>query len=264
MPRRPRIDIPGFYHVLNRGVEQRAVFITKEDYEYFEELICFYATNYNITIHNYCLMNNHYHLLIEISNKNLSKFMRQLNMNYAIYFNKKYKRVGHLWQGRFKSWYVTNEAYLYNLMRYIEQNPLKAGIVQNLKSYPYSSYRYFLDMKNLSNCLQNSWIAQHYHGDIKAIEEFLNAPADITKIQELKTSSSLIETPNIEIEPNIDELLKLFKDIKDTKERNITILKAYQDGYSQHMIAKALQLNQSTINRIINRMLKAKRKQVMH
>jgi len=65
--------------------------------------------------------------------------MRQLNMNYTIYFNKKYKRAGHLWQGRFKSWYVTDDAYLYTLMCYIEQNPLKAKMVKDIKEYPYSS-----------------------------------------------------------------------------------------------------------------------------
>ena len=103
MPRKPRIEIAGYYHIVNRGVEQRVVFKVPDDYEYFEELMCFYMKSYGITLHNYCLMSHHYHLLIETSQENLSKFMKQLNMNYAIYFNKKYKRAGHLWQGRFKS-----------------------------------------------------------------------------------------------------------------------------------------------------------------
>ena len=137
MARRPRIEIAGYYHIINRGVEQRVIFKEPADFEYFEALMCFYAKSYGITLHNYCLMTNHYHLLIEIQEENLSKFMRQLNMNYAIYFNKKYKRVGHLWQGRFKSWYVTDEAYLYTLMLYIEQNPLKAKMVKHLEEYPY-------------------------------------------------------------------------------------------------------------------------------
>ena len=145
MARRPRIEIAGYYHIVNRGVEQRVVFEEPDDYEYFEELMCLYAKNFGITIHNYCLMSNHYHLLIEITRPSLSKFMRQLNMNYAIYFNKKHKRSGHLWQGRFKSWYVTDEVYLYTLMCYIEQNPLKAGMVKDIAYYPYSSYHYFID-----------------------------------------------------------------------------------------------------------------------
>ncbi len=97
MARRPRIELAGYYHIINRGVDKMNIFRHPDDYEYFEELMCFYMNSYSITLHNYCLMSNHYHILIEITQENLSKFMRQLNMNYAIYFNKKYKRVGHLW-----------------------------------------------------------------------------------------------------------------------------------------------------------------------
>jgi len=103
-------------------------------------------------------MSNHYHLLIEITQKNLSKFMRQLNSDYAVYFNKKYKRSGHLWQGRFKSWYVTDEAYLYTLILYIEQNPLKANMVKSVEEYPYSSAHHFLDKESTNKCLQNAWV----------------------------------------------------------------------------------------------------------
>jgi len=84
------------------------IFRHPDDYEYFEELMCFYMKSYEITLHNYCLMSNHYHLLIETSTGNLSTFMRQLNMNYAIYYNKKYKRTGHLWQGRLGRIHVEN------------------------------------------------------------------------------------------------------------------------------------------------------------
>ena len=136
MPRRPRIEIPGFYHIINRGVEQRTIFQESADYEYFEELMCFYGKSYGITLHNYCLMSNHYHLLIEITQENLSKFMRQLNMNYAIYFNKKYKRVGHLWQGRFKSWYVTDEAYLYTPNALHRTKPHQSPYGKKFRSIP--------------------------------------------------------------------------------------------------------------------------------
>ena len=86
MPRKPRIDIAGYYHIINRGVEQRIVFKEKNDYEYFMELLCDACMKFNIILHNYCLMSNHYHLLIEIKKENLSKFMRQVNAMYAIYF----------------------------------------------------------------------------------------------------------------------------------------------------------------------------------
>ncbi|MDQ7084065.1 MAG: transposase [Sulfurovum sp.] len=207
MARRPRIEIAGYYHIVNRGVAQQAIFREPSDYEYFEELMCFTMQSYGITLHNYCLMGNHYHLLIETAQENLSKFMRQLGMNYAIYFNKKYKRVGHLWQGRFKSWFVTDEAYLYTLMLYIEQNPLKSNIVKVLEEYPYSSYHYFLQ-KEIPECLQQSWMIQNHGNDTEAIREMLNSKADYSVLQELKQASSLVEAPNVEKKPDIDKLKK--------------------------------------------------------
>ncbi len=253
MSRKPRIELPGIYHIINRGVEQRVVFKEPADYEHFEELLCFYAKSYNITIHNYCLMSNHYHLLIEIKEENLSKFMRQLNMNYAIYFNKKYKRVGHLWQGRFKSWHVTDEAYFYTLMRYIEQNPLKANVVKNLEAYPYSSYHYFLNDKEIPKCLKDSWIAANYKDDKEAIEAFITTPVDNTQLQELKIASSLIAAPNIDKRPKIEDCQKLFQNINDMKERNKQILKAIEQGFSQHMIAKVLGISQQAVYGVVKR-----------
>ena len=253
MPRKPRIEVAGYYHIINRGVGQRIVFKETDDYEYFEELLCFYAKSYNITLHNYCLMSNHYHLLIEIQQENLSKFMRQLNGNYAIYFNKKYKRTGHLWQGRFKSRYVTDEAYLYSLMLYIEQNPLKAKIVKELDEYPYSSYHYFLDIQNIPECLKQSWIVQNYGNDNESIKTFLNAAVDTGMLQELKKASSLVEAANVDKKPNIKELEKILGEAKDMGERNKLIFKAYEDGYSQHMIAKVLEISQPAVFGVIKR-----------
>jgi len=86
MPRRPRIEIAGYYHIINRGVNRNVIFRDVKDYEYFLELLLLHSKTYGITIHNYCLMSNHYHLLLEITQSNLSKFMRQINGNYAIYF----------------------------------------------------------------------------------------------------------------------------------------------------------------------------------
>lgn len=253
MPRKPRIEMPGYYHIINRGVEQCVVFKELSDYEYFKELMCFYAESHNITFHNYCLMPNHYHLLIEITQKNLSRYMRQLNMNYAIYFNKKYKRVGHLWQGRFKSWFVTDEAYLYTLMCYIEQNLLRAKMVKTLEEYPYSSYNHFLT-NDIPECLQNAWIMQHYPEDKEAIRAFLHTRPDSSQLSDMKKASSLVEIPNIDTKPKAKDLEKLFKNITDIPQRNKVIYQAYQQGYSQHMIAKVLGMAQSTVNGIVKRM----------
>ena len=252
MARRPRIEIPGYYHIINRGIEQRVIFKEPADYEYFEELMCFYMKSYGIILHNYCLMSNHYHLLIEITQENLSRFMRQLGMNYAIYFNKKYNRSGHLWQGRFKSWYVTDETYLYTLMLYIEQNPLKTNMVKKLEEYPYSSYHYFLKEK-IPECLKESWIAQRYENDTETIKAFLNSEVDTSQLQEMKKASSLVEAPNVEKKPDVKKLTKMLTDVNDIKERNKQIVKAYGQGYSQHMIAKVLGISQPAVSGVIRR-----------
>ena len=253
MPRKPRIELAGTYHIINRGVAQMHIFKEPADYEYFEELMFFYAKSFGITIHNYCLMGNHYHLLLEIQNENLSKFMRQLNMNYSIYFNKKNKRVGHLWQGRFKSWYITDDAYLYTLMCYIEQNPLKANMVKDIAEYPYSSYHYFLNYKEIPECLKESWVVENYKEDTEAIEAFLTNPVDSSQLQELRKASSLVEAPNVDNRSKIDDLKALLENKTNIQERNKTIVEAYKQGYSQHMIAKVLGLNQATVQRIIKR-----------
>jgi len=253
MPRKPRIDIDGFYHIVNRGVEQRVVFEEKEDYTYFEELMCFYAKSHNITIHNYCLMPNHYHLLIEVKGQNLSKYMRQLNMNYAIYFNKKYKRSGHLWQGRFKSWFVTDEAYLYTLILYIENNPVKAGMVSVPEAYPYSSANYLL-AHTIPECLQRSWVAQNFQNESKeVIREFLHAQPDPNQLAEMKKAASLVEAPNTDKKPSEDKLRSILQKAKDKKERNTLIVQCYEQGYSQHMIAKVLGISQQAVYGIIKR-----------
>lgn len=220
-------------YIFNSLSEVRDVFKKDEDYRYFIELLCAQAKTHDIILHNYCLMSNHYHLLIEIASENLLKFMRQVNMHYAIYFNKKYQRTGHLWQGRFKSWYVTDEAYLYTLMcYYIEQNPLKAKRVKRLEAYPYGSYHHFVNEQELPICLKDSWIAQNYQNDTAAIESFLSVPLDASQLQALKRVSSLIEAPNIDNRPKEEVLRHYFADMTDIKERNRMILQAIEQGYS--------------------------------
>lgn len=253
MARKPRIEIQGYYHVINRGVEQRIVFYQKEDFEYFIELLAQGCQKFNIVLHNYCLMSNHYHLLIELKDENLSKFMRYLNATYAIYFNKKYKRSGHLWQGRFKSWYVASEAYLYILMRYIEQNPLKAKMVDKISNYPYSSSHHFFKTNNMPIYLQDSWIFKTYQKDIESIDTFLNSKVDIQDIQELNKASSLVIASDINKAMDRQSLTKLFEGITDKQERNKCIVKAYHQGYSQHMIAKIVGISQPAVYGVIKR-----------
>ena len=114
MPTRSRVDIAGYHHVINRGVNRCNIFNSDVDKDMFLQILNKSATLNKVIIHDYCLMDNHYHLLIETTKENLPVLMRTINANYAKYFNKKSKRSGHLWQDRYKSKYITSEDYLYS------------------------------------------------------------------------------------------------------------------------------------------------------
>jgi len=103
MPRKSRFNMAGFHHIVNRGIERSNVYRSDEDKNKFLQIVCKACRTYKVNVHDYCLMDNHYHLLIQTTSENLSLFMRQINSNYATYFNKKYKRSGYLWQGRYRS-----------------------------------------------------------------------------------------------------------------------------------------------------------------
>ena len=138
MSRRPRLNLAGFYHIINRGIEKRDIFLEESDFVKFLSIIDEYVKICDFKIYSFCLMRNHYHLLVKTDKDNISTIMKLINMKYAIYFNKKYKRVGPLWQGRFESKYVWDSSYLEILVKYIEYNPVKAGVAKAIGNYRYS------------------------------------------------------------------------------------------------------------------------------
>lgn len=143
MPRPLRIQEAGFvHHVIARGNDQQTLFNDKEDFQAYIDFLEESRKNYPIQIYNFVLMSNHIHLLLEPAQEgNLSKFMEHVSKGYAKYFNKKYKRSGHVFQGRFKSFLIQEERYFFACNRYIDFNPLKARMVRDPKEYPWSGYR---------------------------------------------------------------------------------------------------------------------------
>jgi len=138
-------------------------------------------------------------------------------------------------------------------MRYIEQNPLKAGIVEKLEEYPYSSYHYLIDPTLPPPCLKHSKVVMDYKEDIAAIKALLLEPVDHDQLAELRKASAMVEAPNRKEENDDEKLKKLLFDAENKKERNLRILKAYEAGFSQHRITKALGLSQPTVYGIIKR-----------
>lgn len=147
MSRPLRIEFAhGLYHVTSRGDGREDVYLDDADRELFLEVLADTVDRFNWVIHAYCLMGNHYHLLVETPDGNLSKGMRQLNGVYTQRFNRKHKRVGHVFQGRYKAIIVQKDSYLLELARYIVLNPVRAQMVRSAKDWPWSSYRATADM----------------------------------------------------------------------------------------------------------------------
>jgi len=130
-------------HIITRGIQKKAVFNAKTDFEKYFMLIHKYKLKYGCLIYGYCFMPNHIHLVLEspLGLKAMSSFMHCLNQSYAMSFNVKYDRVGHLWQNRYKNFVVLKDNYLYDLITYIEYNPVRARIVSSPGDYVWSSYR---------------------------------------------------------------------------------------------------------------------------
>jgi len=197
-------------------------------------------------------MSNHYHLLIETTQENLSKFMKHVNASYAIWFNRKYKRSGHLWQGRFKSWYVTDESYLYTLIGYIENNPVKAKIVKKPGEYPYSAYQSFMETVQPIPCLKTSFVFTAFQGKNER-EAFLQSAVNEHILEEIRKASNLVVTSVKKNTLTPEKLQKRFQKVKNSEERDRKIVEAGNEGYSQHAIAECLGFSQSYINKIIKR-----------
>lgn len=141
MARPLRIEYPGaFYHVTSRGNERKDIFRSQRDREKFLEYLSSATSRYSACVHVYCLMSNHYHLLMETPEGNLSQIMRHINGAYTTYFNVKRQRSGHLLQGRYKAILVEADEYAKVLSRYIHLNPVAARMVEHPGEYPWSSY----------------------------------------------------------------------------------------------------------------------------
>ncbi len=156
MPRSPRIEYENaYYHVMNRGFDKNQIFYNDKSYEIFLEILGEACEKFEVIVHSYCLMSNHYHLLVQTPKANLSKFMQHFIGCYTQRLNKFAERDGPLFRGRFKSKLVEDENYFIGLNRYIHRNPLDLMQMENLQFYRWSSYPSYL---GLAEC--QPWLDQ--------------------------------------------------------------------------------------------------------
>ena len=172
MARSIRIEYPGaVYHVTTRGNARMAVFVDDADRMRFLEILEDVIKRFNWLCHSYCLMENHYHLLLETIDGNLSAGMRHMNGVYTQYFNRRHDRVGHVFQGRFKAILVEKERYLLELCRYVVLNPVRAGMVKLPEEYGWSSYRSIAGFSKQLSFLAVDWILSQFGDERKKAQK---------------------------------------------------------------------------------------------
>ncbi len=220
MSRPLRIEYPGaWYHVMNRGRRREDIFKDEGDYRLFLELLQETAKMWNLKVSAYCLMSNHYHLLVQTPEGNLSRCMRHLNGVYTQRFNRKHNHDGQLFRGRYKAVLVDEDSHLLELLRYIHRNPLEAGMVSELAVYQWSSHRGYLAHAKGWNWLHREKLLAMFskirNKALAAYLEFANRQ-DSEEVQQFYTRKNL---PSIFGSTGfIDQIRNRFESLRHNKE----------------------------------------------
>jgi REP-associated tyrosine transposase len=176
MSRKPRIEFEGaFYHVITRGNQRQKVFKDKDDFLKYLEILSNYKTRYKYFLYAYTLLNNHIHLLAETQEIPLSKILQGINQSYTTYFNRKYKTVGHLFQGRYKAILCDKDEYLLSLVKYIHLNSVRAKIVKSPDEYQWSSHRSYIKKADGGDIIDTDQVLRMFSEDKQRARKLYNA-----------------------------------------------------------------------------------------
>ena len=279
MARPLRLEFAGaLYHITSRGDRREDIYLAEDDRREFLVLLGHVCDRFNWRIHAYCLMTNHYHLVVETVEGNLSAGMRQLNGVYTQYFNRTHGRVGHVFQGRYKGILVERDSYLLELSRYVVLNPLRAGMVAELIDWPWSSYPAmvgetapdWLAVKPLLACFGEEisqarerychFVAQGVGrnspwGELRG-QVFLGSDAFLDQMQvrlsqQVSAATSLREIPRAQRRPTAKPLGWY---ASQYPERNTAIVEAYRSGgYTLQEVAEYFGLHYASVSRIVSR-----------
>lgn len=276
MARPLRIEFEGaVYHITSRGNAGQQIFLDDRDRQRFLDLLDSAVERYQWLCHAYCMMNNHYHLLIETPKANISRGMRHLNGVYTQYFNYRHSRYGHLLQGRFKAILVQKDTHLLELCRYIVLNPVRAGLVKNPVQWRWSNYAATTGWIKAPHFLTTDWTLSQFSGSKNeaqarygkfvcagAVESpwtevkgriLLGTDEFVEKLKDFLTKKeSAREIPKVERYVNRPSLQDLFN--RKGQERDCAVYEAYaRHGYSMSEIARHLGVHYTTVSRAIRR-----------
>ena len=279
MARPLRIEYPGaVYHVTSRGNARQPVFADVPDRHAFLDALAEAVLRFGWRCHAYCLMGNHYHLVLETPQANLARGMRQVNGVYTQRFNRRHGQSGHLFQGRYKAILVDRDGYLLELCRYVVLNPVRAGMVRGVGQYAWSSYRATLGRVAAPDFLTIDWVLEQFATDRAAaregyrrfVRDGLRAPSPwealkgqvllgdegfVDRLRPLLTEAAAQgEVPRHQrrlAQPSIARILGGAADAA-RDERNRRIAAAYlEHGYTLSEIASHLGLHYTTISKIV-------------
>ena len=252
MPRSNRTkSFTKVYHVIIRGINKQDIFLDKQDYLKFLKELQARKGKYKSDIFAYALMQNHVHLVIHDKSDALSKLMQSLTISYSNYFNKKYERIGHLFENRFKSYAIEDAGYLRNLVRYIHKNPENAG----RKPYIWTSY--FEYINNKSTIIENSTVMKLFDNNMqnfKAFHDEYKKNQDYNKnfemLGRLQDDEAIELIKKIINESNLLKIQNYEQEKKEQIIRRIIEIK----GITKVQISRILGISRSTINRLIKMM----------
>jgi len=279
MARPIRIEYAGaLYHVTSRGDRREDIFVDDEDRLIWLDVFAQVCSRYNWRCHAWCLMDNHYHVVIETIEGNLSQGMRQLNGVFTQKTNRRHSRVGHVFQGRFKAILVQKDAYLLELARYVVLNPIRAGMVSDMLDWKWSSYLAMIGGVTCSEWLERDWILNYFGSSRKVavinyenfVREGVGLPPIwgglrkqvflgdegfvgkvISKIKVSKETGDLSEVPRMQRRVQAKPL-SWYK--AQCLSRNEGIVSAYQSGdYLMKQIAECFNVHYSTVSRAIKK-----------
>jgi putative transposase len=280
MARPLRIEYPGaVYHITSRGNEKKPVYRDDQDRENFLSILDKVNKRYNWLCHAYCLMDNHFHLLIETPEGNLSIGMRQLNGVYTQTFNKRHRRVGHLFQGRYKAILVQKESHLLEVCRYVVLNPVRSHLIETPEQWRWSSYGATAGREKPAACLTTGWILGQFSGKRRKAEkeycQYVNSGIGKESIwagvkgqailgeddfgdnltDYLRRHKDVPEIPKSQRYATRPTLEKLFEGsiLGDRAKRDRMIREAVEKfGYTQRAVADHLGFHFTYVSRILN------------
>ncbi len=268
MSRPLRIEFAGaVYHLTSRGNARQRIFVDDQDRERFLGVLGNVVDRYKWLCHAYCLMDNHYHLIIETPRANLSLGMRQLNGIYTQVYNRRHRRVGHLFQGRFKAILVERDAHLLELCRYVVLNPVRARVVRQTGQWEWSSYRATAGLVPAPRHLTVDWVLSQFGSENQKaktnyrryVEEASGVPSPWEKLKgqiylgsdefvaKYQPGRLIREIPRRQTQARRPSLRELFGGRWST---GVAIVSAYREyGYRLAEIANHLEVHYSTISR---------------